>query len=171
MGPHKNENITNKSRRWKAKRQEEDCSLMKEKLFLLFLSLSRHHLPAPGLFTHLGALQSFPLAIFFFFFFFLEALGFPGGSDGKESACNVVDLGSIPGLGRSPGKGKGYLLHPVCWPREFHGLVHGVAESDTTEQLSLHFTLGHYYNIIFTLILQTIKLDQRGCMPSSKLPR
>ena len=66
-GPHKNENITNKSRRWKATRQEEDCSLMTEKLFLLFLSLSRHHLPAPGLFTHLGALQSFPLAFFFFF--------------------------------------------------------------------------------------------------------
>ena len=31
--------------------------------------------------------------------------GFPGGSDGKESACNVGDLGSIPGLGRSPGEG------------------------------------------------------------------
>ena len=33
---------------------------------------------------------------------------FPGGSEGKESACNVGDLGSIPGLGRSPGEGKGY---------------------------------------------------------------
>ena len=37
-------------------------------------------------------------------------LGFPGGSAGKESACNVGDLGSIPGLGRSPGEGKGYPL-------------------------------------------------------------
>ena len=36
--------------------------------------------------------------------------GFPCGSDGKESACNVRDLGSIPGLGRSPGEGKGYPL-------------------------------------------------------------
>ena len=35
-------------------------------------------------------------------------LGFPGGSDGKESACNVEDLGSIHGLGRSPGEGNGY---------------------------------------------------------------
>ena len=35
-------------------------------------------------------------------------LGFPGGSAGKESICNVGDLGSIPGLGRSPGEGKGY---------------------------------------------------------------
>ena len=36
--------------------------------------------------------------------------GFPGGSDGKESACNVGSLGSIPGSGRSPGKGNGYPL-------------------------------------------------------------
>ena len=35
-----------------------------------------------------------------------SALGFPGGSDGKESACNVGDLGSIPGFGRSPGGGQ-----------------------------------------------------------------
>ena len=35
-------------------------------------------------------------------------LGFPGGSAGKQSACNAGDLGSIPGLGRSPGEGKGY---------------------------------------------------------------
>ena len=34
-------------------------------------------------------------------------LGYPGGSDGKESACNAGDLGSIPGLERSPGEGKG----------------------------------------------------------------
>ena len=39
--------------------------------------------------------------------------GFPCGSAGKESACNVGDLGSIPGLGRSPEEGKGYsLLYP-----------------------------------------------------------
>ena len=37
-------------------------------------------------------------------------LGFPGGSDSKESACNAGDLGSIPGLGRSPGGGNGYPL-------------------------------------------------------------
>ena len=38
-------------------------------------------------------------------------LGFPGGSDGKESACNAGDLGSSPGLGRSPEEGNGYPLH------------------------------------------------------------
>ena len=40
-------------------------------------------------------------------------LGFPGGSAGKESACNAGDLGLIPGLGRSPGEENSY---PVFWP-------------------------------------------------------
>ena len=39
--------------------------------------------------------------------------GFPGGLDGKEGACNAGDLGSIPGLGRSPGEGKGYPFQYV----------------------------------------------------------
>ena len=38
-------------------------------------------------------------------------LGFPGGSDGEESACDAEDPGLIPGCGRSPGEGKGCLLH------------------------------------------------------------
>ena len=41
-------------------------------------------------------------------------LGFPGGSDGKVSACNVEDLGSIPGSGRSLGEGNGNLLQYSC---------------------------------------------------------
>ena len=59
-------------------------------------------------------------------------LGFPGGSAGKESACNAGDLGSIPGLRRSPGEGKGY-------PRQYSGLEfhQGHKELDTTERLSL----------------------------------
>ena len=43
-----------------------------------------------------------------FLLFALITEGFPGGSAGKESACNAGDLGSIPGLGRSPGEEKGY---------------------------------------------------------------
>ena len=39
---------------------------------------------------------------------------FPSGSDGKESACNAGDMGSIPGLGRSPGGGNGDLLQYPC---------------------------------------------------------
>ena len=41
---------------------------------------------------------------------FLAVMGFPGGSAGKESTCNVGDPGSTPGLGRSPGEGVGYPL-------------------------------------------------------------
>ena len=52
-------------------------------------------------------------------------LGFPCGSAGKESTCSVGDLGSIPGLGISPGEGKGYPT-PVFWPREFRGLSMGL---------------------------------------------
>ena len=48
-------------------------------------------------------LDSFNLGLY-------NILGFLGGSDGKESACNIGDLGSIPGLGPSPGEGKGYPL-------------------------------------------------------------
>ena len=50
----------------------------------------------------------------------LYNMGFPGGSDGKESTYNVGDLGSIPGLGRSPGEWKDYPLQ--YWPGEFHEL-------------------------------------------------
>ena len=63
-------------------------------------------------------------------------MGFPGGSDGEESACNAGDLGSIPGLGRSPGEGKGYPLQYSClensMDREiWQATVHGVATSQT----------------------------------------
>ena len=71
-----------------------------------------------------------------------QIMGFSCGSAGKESACNAGDLGSIPGLGRSPGEGKGWLPTPVFWPGEFHGLYSpwGRKELVTTEHLSLHFT-------------------------------
>ena len=48
-------------------------------------------------------------------------LGLPCGSAGKESACNMGDLGSIPGLGRFPWR-RERLPTPVLWPGEFHGL-------------------------------------------------
>ena len=41
-------------------------------------------------------------------------MGFPGGSNSKESTCNAGDSGSIPGLGRSPGEGNGYLFQYSC---------------------------------------------------------
>ena len=68
---------------------------------------------------------------------FKHTWGFPCGSAGKESICNVGDLGSIPGLGRSPGEGKAYLFQYSGLENSMDCIVHGVAELDTTEQLSL----------------------------------
>ena len=52
---------------------------------------------------------------------------FPGGSDGKASAYNAGDLGSIPGLRRSPGEGKGYPLQDSGLEISMDCIVHGVA--------------------------------------------
>ena len=76
------------------------------------------------------ALERLPTPVF---------LGFPHGSAGKESACSVGGLGSIPGLGRSPGEGKGYPLQHSGLENSMDCIVHGVAELDTTEQLSLSY--------------------------------
>ena len=65
-------------------------------------------------------------------------MGFPGGSDGKESAHNAGDLGSIPGSGKSPGEGNGNPLQYYCqenpmdrgaWPATVRGVS---KESDLT---------------------------------------
>ena len=64
-------------------------------------------------------------------------IGLPLCSAGKESACNAGDLGLTPGLGRSPGEGKGYPLQYSGLENSTDCKVHGVTESDTTEQLSL----------------------------------
>ena len=58
-------------------------------------------------------------------------MGFPGGSAGKESARNAGDLGLIPGLGRSPGEGKGYPLQYSGLENSLDYIVHGVAKSQT----------------------------------------
>ena len=59
------------------------------------------------------------------------SVGLPGGSAGKGSACNAGDLGSIPGLGRSPGGGKGYSLQYSRLENSVDCMVHGVAKSLT----------------------------------------
>ena len=65
-------------------------------------------------------------------------LGFSCGSAGKESACSVGDLGSIPGLGRSPGEGKGYPLQCSGLENYMDSVVHGVAKS-WTQLSNFHF--------------------------------
>ena len=62
--------------------------------------------------------------------------GFPGGSDGKESACNAGDRGSMPGLGRSPGEGNGNPLQYSCLENPMDRrvqpvIVHGFAKTET----------------------------------------
>ena len=68
-------------------------------------------------------------------------MGFPGGSDGKESPGNAGDLGSIPGLGKSPGEGNGYPVLYSCMENSmdrgaWRVTVHGVTKSQT--RLSTH---------------------------------
>ena len=73
---------------------------------------------------------------------FSKTVGFPGGSDGKQSACNEGDPGSIPGTGKS-GEGNGNPLQHSCLENsmDYRGawwtIVHGIAESDMTERLRL----------------------------------
>ena len=72
------------------------------------------------------------------------SLGFPGGSEVKASACNVGDLSSIPGLGRSPGEGNDNLLQYSFLENPMDGgawwaIVHGVAKSQT-QQSDFTFT-------------------------------
>ena len=80
-------------------------------------------------------------------------MGFPGGSDGKESACNVGRPGFDPWVRKIPWRWE-RLPMPVFWPGEFHGLCSpwGRKESDMIEQLSLTHVL-----IQVSLVAQMVK--------------
>ena len=69
--------------------------------------------------------------------------GLPYTSVGKESSCNVRDLGSIPGLGRSPGEGKSYPLQYSGLENSMDCIVHGVAKSQTWLS-DFHFHFSSY---------------------------
>ena len=76
-------------------------------------------------------------------------MDFPGGSAGKESTCNAEELGSIPGLGRSLGEGKGYLLQYSGLENYMDCIVHGVAKIRTW--------LSDFHTFTFTEILENLK--------------
>ena len=122
-----------------------DCFKTSGDLFLHLKSFSAFftsYLPYPGLSKCL-ILQP------------VMCMGFPGGSAGKESTCNVGDLGSIPALGRSPGEGNGY-------PLQYSGLENSMdcmyspwscRESDTNERLSLSNGLGSSVLLLGAVLL------------------
>ena len=87
-------------------------------------------------------------------------LSFPGGSAGKESACNEGDLGSIHGLGRSPGEGNGYPLQYSGQENSIDCIVHGVTKSWT--RLSDLHLLPRFvqYSCMW-------ELDQEGWVPKN----
>ena len=75
-------------------------------------------------------------------------MGFPGGLDGKESACSVGDLGSIPRLGRSPGGGHGNSLQYSCLEnpmdrRAWQAIVHGILQARILEWVAFPFSKGY----------------------------
>ena len=75
-------------------------------------------------------------------------MGLPCGSAGKESTCNSGDLGSISGLGKSPGEGKGYPLQYSGLENSMGGISSwGHQESDTTEQLSLSLFVNNVFSL------------------------
>ena len=93
----------------------------------------------------------------------LSLLGFPGGSDGNTSACNVGDPGLIPGSGRSPGEGNGNPLQYSClenpMPRgTWWATVHGITKSQTQLSDFTFFPLS-YHNDLFLSISDTPWLE------------
>ena len=103
---------------------------------------------------------------------FRSHLNFPGGSDGKASACNAGHLGSIPGLGRSPGEENGNPPQYSCLENPMDrgawwAMVHGVAKSWTRQKqlspqhtlvniFSLPYNFLHYFLACFVVRIQSV---------------
>ena len=92
----------------------------------------------------------------------LSTSGFPGGSDGKESACNVGDLGSVPGLRRSPGEGKGYPLQYSGLENSMDCMVHGVAKS----QIRLTWPVWNFCGSRVNLEIRQCKIPHSFAKPA-----
>ena len=113
-------------------------------------------------------------------------MGFPCGSAGKESACNVGDLGSFPGLGRSPGEGKGYPLQYSGLENSMDYTMESIVWGHTgvtAQEKYIKYPVCVYtyiYNIymkknsagIIILILPMRKLGVHKCqdLPKAKIP-
>ena len=86
----------------------------------------------------------------------LYICGFPRGSSDKESNCNAGDLGSIPGLGRSPGEGNGYPLQYSGLENPMDSVVHGVTKSRTPPG-DFHFHCPFHPKKAIEKVMETIK--------------
>ena len=80
----------------------------------------------------------------------IVCLGFPCSLAGKESSYNVGDLGSTPGLGRSPGEGKGYPLQYSGLENSMNSIVDWVAKS-WTRLSNFHFHEGVISSLVTTV--------------------
>ena len=102
----------------------------------------------------------------------LYSMGFPGGSDGKESAFNTGDLGSTPGLGRFPGEENGNPLQNSCLENPmdrgaWQAPVHGVTKSQTW--LSEPYSIGRWPLAHVILYVMPKQLLRSHCEYSSSL--
>ena len=84
----------------------------------------------------------------------LVFLGFPCGSTCKDSTCNAGDLGSIPGLGISPGEGKGYPLQYSGLENSVDSIVYGVTKSRTLRS-DFHFCLPTFRELEIKCCLES----------------
>ena len=120
---------------WGSPHSSLQWSLFSQALILIFIQHLTCYLGTALLLSiSFSRVCIFPLKLFCALL--VTHLGFPGGSDDKESACNAGDAGSIPGLGRSPGEGNGDPLHCFCLKNPMDGgawwaTVHGVTKSWT----------------------------------------
>ena len=98
--------------------------------------------------TDLGSLSASVLMFAFLLHLrYGPLVGFCGGSDSKKSTCNVGDLGSIPGLGRSPGGGNSYPLEYSGLENSKDCIVYGVAKS-RTRLSDFYFLWCAYYKTV-----------------------
>ena len=96
-------------------------------------------------------------------------MGFPGGSDGKESTCNAGDLGSTPELQRFLGGGHGNPLQYSCLERGLVGYSSwGHKESDMTERLSTHLTRWTFVGKEISLLFNMLSRFFIAFLPTSK---
>ena len=90
-----------------------------------------------------------------------KSTAFTCGSAGKESACNAGDLSSIPGLGRSPGEGKGYSLQYSGLENSMDCIVYGFARS-RTRLSDFHFHFHEHWDVSFSIMVFSEYMPSSG---------